>query len=94
MKEFTVKKIALSVVVASTVALAACGGGSTPANNATADALNTMENAQDTMNGAMADLNSQVSAATNEIGAATNQAVSDMGNVTNAAAAATTNAAH
>lgn len=79
------KKIALSVLVASTVALAACGGGAAPTNNVVSDAMNTNAEAMNDINAAQADgmntLNAATTAATNEIHAATNDLNSAVANV-------------
>jgi hypothetical protein len=94
LKEFPVKKIALSVVIASTFALAACGGGAAN-NTATAD-QNAMQNAVDTMNAVAANAQDQAAAVANEVGAAANQATAaahDAANAATAAAANATNAA-
>jgi hypothetical protein len=95
LKEFPVKKIALSVVIASTFALAACGGN-TAANNSAA-VNDTMQNANDLMNQAQ-DMQNQGAAVSNELNAvaangvaavldAANSAMSDVSNATNSAAA-------
>ena len=90
MKEFPVKKIALSVVIASTFALAACGGAATN-NTAPADA-NAMTNAVETLNASAQDLTNQGAAVANEMNAAAGQ-MQDAANATTAAAANTANAA-
>lgn len=87
------KKIALSVVLASSFALAACGGN-TAANN-TADVNATVANAVDSMNQAASDMQNQAAATVNQVTAATNQAVAattDAANQMSAAAANATNA--
>src|SRR5207237_4523903 len=71
-EEFPVKKIALSVVLASTVALAACGGAAT--NNTAPTDANAMTNAVNTIEQAGTDLQNQGAAVSNELNAAAAQA--------------------
>jgi hypothetical protein len=92
LKEFPVKKIALSVLIASTFALAACGS-STPANNGAADLMNTANEAITDVNAATAqamnDMQNQAAGVTNELNAAASQASAAANDMSNAAAAAT-----
>jgi hypothetical protein len=99
LKEFPVKKIALSVVLASTFALAACGGGSTPANNV-ADAMNqanaiATEN-MNTANAMMAEGQNQMSNAAGQMSNAAGQMQDAANQATGAAhdVAANTTAGH
>ena len=84
LKEFPVKKIALSVLMASTFALAACGGNTAANNTAATD--NAVQNAIDTMNAVAANAQDQAAAISNEVNAAAAQATAAAANATNAAA--------
>ena len=93
LKEFPVKKIALSVVIASTFALAACGGAAT--NNAAAPDANAMTNAVNSMEQSAQDLQNQAGAVANEVnaaGAAATAAAHDAANAATTAAANVSNA--
>ena len=94
LKEFPVKKIALSVVMASTFALAACGGGA--ANNTAPTDANAMTNAVNSMEQSAQDMQNQGAAIANEVNAAAAQATAaahDAANAATSAAANATNAA-
>jgi hypothetical protein len=92
LKEFPVKKIALSVVIASSVALAACGGGA--ANNTAAAEGNALTNAIDTMNQVASDTQNQAAAAMNQVSAAAIEAAAATQDAANAAHSAVANASN